>query len=81
MRSKEPTEKLLRLLEEGKARILSATVSREADRYYVSLTCEVARLSRSVADVGWGAFRRMLEYKAGWYGATLIVAPRSFPTR
>jgi len=37
-------------------------------------------LSRSVADVGWGAFLRMLEYKAKWYGATLIVAPRSFPS-
>jgi putative transposase len=37
-------------------------------------------LSRSVADVGWGTFLRMLEYKAKWYGATLIVAPRSFPS-
>jgi putative transposase len=193
VRSKEPTDKLLKLLEEGKAKILSATISREADRFYVSLTCEVERpdlkpkevrseedvvgvdlglssfatlsdgtpidppkplakklrllkrrskqlsrkekgsnnskkaalalarlhrkvknlrrdflhkqttwlartkpvvvvedlnvkglsrgpLSRSVADAGWGAFLRMLEYKAGWYGATLIVAPRSFPS-
>ena len=193
VKSKEPLEKLLKLLEEGKARILSATLSREADRFYVSLTCEVERpdpkpkevrseddvvgvdlglssfavlsdgtrieapkplakrlrllkrrskqlsrkekgsnkekkaalrlarlhrkvknlrrdflhrlttclartkpvivvedlnvkglsrgpLSRSVADVGWGAFLRMLEYKAKWYGATLIVAPRSFPS-
>ncbi len=193
VRSKEPTDKLLKLLEERKARILSATVSREADRFYVSLTCEVERpepkpkevrseddvvgvdlglssfaalsdgtkidppkplakklrllkrrskqlsrkqkgsnnskkaalrlarlhrkiknlrrdflhklttwlartkpvivvedlsvrglsrgwLSRSVADVGWGTFLRMLEYKAKWYGATLIVAPRSFPS-
>jgi putative transposase len=193
VKSKEPLEKLLKLLEEGKARILSATISREADRFYVSLTCEVERpdpkpkevrseddvvgvdlglssfavlsdgtrieapkplakklrllkrrskqlsrkekgsnkekkaalrlarlhrkvknlrrdflhrlttclartkpvivvedlnvkglsrgpLSRSVADVGWGTFLRMLEYKAKWYGATLIVAPRSFPS-
>jgi len=193
VRSKEPTAKLLKLLKEGKAKILSATVSREADRFYVSLTCEVERpdpkpkevrseddvvgidlglssfatlsdgppidapkplakrlrllkrrskqlsrkekgsnnskkaalalarlhrkvknlrrdflhkqttwlartkpvivvedlsvrglsrgwLSRSVADVGWGTFLRMLEYKAKWYGATLIVAPRSFPS-
>jgi putative transposase len=193
VKSKEPTDKLLKLLEEGKARILSATLSREADRFYVSLTCEVERpdpkpkevkreddvvgvdlglssfavlsdgtrieapkplakrlrllkrrskqfsgkekgsnnakkaalrlarlhrkvknlrwdflhkfttwlartkpvivvedlsvrglsrgwLSRSVADVGWGTFLRMLEYKAKWYGATLIVAPRSFPS-
>ncbi len=193
VKSKEPTDKLLKLLEEGKARILSATLSREADRFYVSLTCEVERpdpkpkevrseddvvgidlglssfatlsdgtkidppkplakrlrllkrrskqfsrkekgsnnskkaalalarlhrkvknlrrdflhkfttwlartkpvvvvedlnvkglsrgpLSRFVADVGWGTFLRMLEYKAKWYGATLIVAPRSFPS-
>ncbi len=193
VKSKEPTDKLLKLLEERKARILSATLSREADRFYVSLTCEVERpdpkpkevrseddvvgvdlglasfaalsdgtrieapkplakrlrllkrrskwlsrkekgsnngrkaalalarlhrkvknlrrdflhqqttwlartkpaivvedlsvrglsrspLSRSVADVGWGTFLRMLEYKAKWYGATLIVAPRSFPS-
>ncbi|ALJ90702.1 transposase [Thermus aquaticus Y51MC23] len=193
VRSKEPTDKLLKLLEEGKAKILSATISREADRWYMSLTCEVERpdpkpkevrseddvvgvdlglssfavlsdgtrieapkplakrlrllkrrskqlsrkekgsnkekkaalrlarlhrkiknlrrdflhkqttwlartkpvivvedlnikglsrspLSRSVADVGWGTFLRMLEYKANWYGATLIVAQRSFPS-
>jgi putative transposase len=43
VRSKEPTEKLLRLLEEGKARILSATLFREADRFSVSLTCQVER--------------------------------------
>ena len=38
------------------------------------------RLSRSVADVGWGMFRRMLEYKGQWYGARLILAPRDFPS-
>jgi putative transposase len=193
VKTKERTDKLVGLIEAKRARILSATVSREADRWYVSLTCEVERpdpkpkevrseddvvgvdlglssfatlsdgtqieapkplakrlrllkrrskqlsrkekgsnnskkaalalarlhrkvknlrrdflhkfttwlartkpvivvedlnvrglsrgwLSRSVADVGWGAFLRMLEYKARWYGATLIVAPRSFPS-
>jgi len=189
VRTKEPTAKLLVLLETGKARILSATVSREVDRWFVSLTCEVerhdperregepvgvdlglncfavlsdgtrieaprplkqalnllrrrsrqlsrkqkesknhakavlrlARLhrrirnirrdflhkittwlaktrpaivveelsvrglmggwhSRSVADAGWGTFRRMLEYKTSWYGSRLIMAPRSFPS-
>jgi len=198
VRTKEWTDKLLALLESNKARILSATISREADRWYVSLTCEVERpdppqregepmgidlglsaflvlsdgtrieaprplkrklrllqrrskqlsrkqkgsnnfrkaslrlarlhrrvqnlrrdflhqvttwlaktkpvmvwwfiwgrgpkedlnvrglargpLSRPVADVGWGTFRRMLEYKAGWYGARIIVAPRHFPS-
>lgn len=43
VRSKEPTEKLLSLLQEGRAGILSATISRESDRWYVSVTCEVER--------------------------------------
>jgi putative transposase len=193
VKTKERTDKLVGLIQAKKVRILSATISREADRFYVSLTCEVERpdpkpkevrgeddvvgvdlglssfaalsdgtkidppkplakrlrllkrrskqlsrkqkgsnnskkaalrlarlhrkiknlrrnflhrlttwlartkpaivvedlnvrglsrgwLSRSVADVGWGTFLRMLEYKAKWYGATLIVAPRSFPS-
>jgi putative transposase len=193
IRSKEPTEKLLKLIEEGRVKILSATISQDADRFYVIITCMVkrqepktkevrseddivgvdlglssfavlsdgtkidapkplakklkllkrrskqfshkqkgsnnskkaalklarlhrkiknirqdflhklstrlartkpvivvenlnvrglsrGRLSRSISDAGWGTFRRMLEYKAKWYGATLIVAPKSFPS-
>ncbi len=34
------------------------------------------RLSRSIAAAGWGAFRRMLEYKTQGYGSRLVVAPR-----
>ena len=37
-------------------------------------------LARSVADVGWGDFRRQLEYKTVWYGSRLIVIPRFEPT-
>lgn len=37
-------------------------------------------LSRHVADVGWGEFRRMLTYKCAWYGAKLIHADRFFPS-
>ena len=37
-------------------------------------------LSRSIGDVGWGMFRRMLEYKCAWYGARLILAPMDFPS-
>ncbi|WP_035418842.1 RNA-guided endonuclease InsQ/TnpB family protein [Chloroflexus sp. MS-G] len=197
VRTKERTDKLLELLQSEKARILSATISREADRWFVSLTCEVERpdpeprevqgpedvvgidvglkafavlsdgtrieapkplekalrllkrrskqlsrkqkrtvfsrnyekavlrlarlhrrirnirqdflhkvttelatakpvlvvedlnvrglarngsLSRAMLDVGWGAFRRMLEYKYAWYGAVLLIAPRNFPS-
>jgi putative transposase len=213
VRTKERTDKLLELLQAKKARILSATISREADRWFVSLTCEVERpdpeprevrgpedivgidvgleafavlsdgtrmeapkplekalrllkrrskqLSRkqkqtvveqdpetgerakangflsqlregralasgpaappgsehppglpaqghhgagesqagsggggperagpgaerepfpAIQDVGWGAFRRMLEYKCAWYGAVLLIAPPNFPS-
>ena len=37
-------------------------------------------LSRSISDVGWGAFRQMLEYKAQWYGRELIVIDRFHPS-
>ena len=194
VRTKERTDKLLELIQAGKARILSATISREADRWFLSLTCVVERpdpelreagspedivgidlglesfitlsdgtkieapkplrkamrllerrsrqlsrkqkfsqnfrkaslrlarlhrrvrnirrdflhkvttwlaktkpvivveslnvrgmsqnghLSQAIHDVGWGMFRRMLEYKCQWYGARLIVVPQDFPS-
>jgi putative transposase len=43
VRSKEPATKLRQLLELGRARILSATISEEAGRWFVSFTCEVER--------------------------------------
>lgn len=36
------------------------------------------QLSRRIADSGWGIFRRMLEYKTGWYGSKLVVADRYY---
>jgi putative transposase len=43
VRTHESTRKLARRLENGTARILSATVSRKAQRWYVSFTVEVER--------------------------------------
>ena len=36
------------------------------------------RLSRSIADMGFGEFRRQLEYKASSVGRTLVIADRWF---
>ncbi len=43
VRTHESTRKLARRLEQGTARILSATISRTADRWFVSFTVEVQR--------------------------------------
>jgi putative transposase len=47
VRSKESTSTLSDLIEAGSARILSATVSETAGRWYVSLGCEVCRQAGS----------------------------------
>ena len=38
------------------------------------------KLSRAISDVGWGEFRRQLEYKAAWYGKTVLVIGRFDPS-
>lgn len=37
-------------------------------------------LSKSIADSNWGEILRQLEYKAGWYGRTLIGIDRWYPS-
>jgi putative transposase len=60
LKTHESTRKLARRLENGTARILAATISRTADRWFVSLTCEVQRIipaengRRSVVGVDVG---------------------------
>ena len=36
-------------------------------------------LAREISDASWSAFRRMLEYKSGWYGNNLVVIPTNYP--
>jgi putative transposase len=37
-------------------------------------------LARSIADAGWGEFKKQLEYKTVWYGSRLIKIPRFEPS-
>jgi putative transposase len=37
-------------------------------------------LNRSITDTGWAEFRHMLEYKADWYGRTVTIISRWYPS-
>ena len=37
-------------------------------------------LAKSIHDVGWGEFVRQLEYKAAWYGRTLVKIDAFYPS-
>ncbi|QYC39811.1 putative transposase [Nonomuraea coxensis DSM 45129] len=37
-------------------------------------------LARAISDAGWRELRSMLEYKTAWYGRTLVVVDRFFPS-
>jgi putative transposase len=37
-------------------------------------------LAKAISDVGWGEFVRQLEYKASWYGRTLVKIDKWYPS-
>ena len=37
-------------------------------------------LAKAISDQGWGQFLSMLRYKADWYGRTILVVDRFFPS-
>ena len=38
------------------------------------------KLARAISDTSWSELRRQLEYKCRWYGRTLVVVDRFFPS-
>jgi putative transposase len=36
------------------------------------------KLAKVISEASWFEFRRMLEYKASWYGRTIVVAPSNY---
>lgn len=39
-----------------------------------------ARLSQSIMDAAWGELLRQVRYKCAWYGRTLVIVDRFFPS-
>ncbi|ONI44638.1 hypothetical protein AN641_06535 [Candidatus Epulonipiscioides gigas] len=38
------------------------------------------KLAKAISEVSWYQFKLMLEYKCQWYGRTLIIAHKNYPS-
>jgi putative transposase len=48
--------------------------------YRRTLLCLHLGLAKAISDVGWAEFTCQLEYKAQWYGRTLIKIDKFYPS-
>ncbi|WP_322555687.1 IS200/IS605 family element RNA-guided endonuclease TnpB [Sporosarcina beigongshangi] len=46
----------------------------------VSNMLKTHNLAKAISEVSWSRFRTMLEYKAKWYGKTVIAVAKNFPS-
>lgn len=81
LKTHESTRKLHRRLQAGTARVLSATVRREAGRWFVSLTCKVDRTHRAPSRPGQGVGVDLgIKTLAVLSDGTVVDNPRHFTT-
>jgi len=64
---------------------LSASVIREnqvvcVESLHVKNMVKNPCLAKAISDVGWGEFIRQLEYKAEWYGRTIVKIDKWYPS-
>ena len=36
------------------------------------------KLAKAISEASWYEFRRLLEYKANWYGREIVIAPSNY---
>jgi putative transposase len=77
LKTHESTRKLTRRIDRGTARILSATISRRADRWYVSFTVEVERHIPSSGKAGTVGVDAGVRHLAVLSTGEVIANPRS----